>query len=164
VSSGSSPPLWTPSLETIDHLGVDDLVLGLFTDVRPLPGVAGLVDWRLCGTLSRFIRAGRLSGARGERVLLPGAGRLGATRIFVFGLGPRERYAECVGELATEIPRVVRGAASRRAAIALPGPSRIIGKAVERMVQELGPVLSGVFDHDGKLGDWIEGNRPAAGA
>ncbi|MFH1811014.1 MAG: M17 family peptidase N-terminal domain-containing protein [Pseudomonadota bacterium] len=164
MNANARPSLWTPNLDTLDSLDVDDLVLGVFSDVRPLPGVAGLVDWRMCGTLSRFVREGRLGGAQGERVLIPGAGRVGARRVFLFGLGPREHYARRITELAAEIPQVVRQAGSRRAVLALPGPSRVIGPAMERMVGELGGVLLAIFDHDGKLGDWVEGSQPAGGA
>jgi hypothetical protein len=54
------------TLGAIDALDVDTLVLCLTEDVRPLPGAAGLVDWRLAGRLSRFIEKGILTGARDE--------------------------------------------------------------------------------------------------
>ena len=43
--------------------GGDALVVPVWSDVRPLRGAAGLLDWRLCGRLSQMIREGRVSGA-----------------------------------------------------------------------------------------------------
>jgi len=66
---------------------VELAVVGFFEAERPLRGAAGLVDWRLCGALSRLLRAGRLSGARGDAALIPGGGGLRAARVLVLGLG-----------------------------------------------------------------------------
>jgi hypothetical protein len=49
--------------------GGDALVVPLWTDVRPLRGAAGLLDWRLNGRLSQLLREGRVEGATGEKLL-----------------------------------------------------------------------------------------------
>ena len=54
------------------------LVLGFFTDERPLRGAIGLVDWRLNGYVSRLLRAQRLSGDSTESTLVASSGRLGS--------------------------------------------------------------------------------------
>ncbi len=72
----------------------DALVLPVFRDDRPLRGAAGLVDWRLCGRLSRLMRAGKASGSGGETLLLPASRRLRFTRILWFGLGEAKGYNE----------------------------------------------------------------------
>jgi hypothetical protein len=82
------------SVLPVDLAGLDGLegdALGLFcwSDVRPLRGVLGLVDWRLCGAVSRAVLANLFTGAAGETLLLPAARRMGPRRLFVFGLGPR---------------------------------------------------------------------------
>ena len=74
----------------------DALILTFFSDERPLRGAAGLADWRLCGRLSRLIRRQRLTGKRGETLLLPPGRRLGWRRIMVFGLGDSSRFDEDV--------------------------------------------------------------------
>ncbi len=72
----------------------DALVLPVFRDDRPLRGAAGLVDWRLCGRLSRLMRSGKASGNAGETLLLPASRRLRFARILWFGLGDAKGYNE----------------------------------------------------------------------
>ena len=62
----------------------------LFASERPLRAAAGRVDWRLCGRLSHLFAEGRLSGAVGEAVLLPGGGGICApARAPALGAGDR---------------------------------------------------------------------------
>lgn len=78
-----------------DAAGSDALAIGFFTDERPLRGAAGLADWRLCGRLSRLLKAGRLSGVRGEATIVPPAGaRLAFPRLLLFGLGDTSGFGE----------------------------------------------------------------------
>lgn len=75
-------------LEALDALsGVDTLCLFVGEDERPLRGLAGLVDWRLCGGLSRLLLNGFFQGAAEDCVLMPSENRLPTFRIFVLGLG-----------------------------------------------------------------------------
>jgi hypothetical protein len=111
-----------PDLRQIDHLRVGALVLFLHEDEIPLPDVRGLVDWRLCGTLSRLVALGRLRGTDGETTLMPVGHRLGCDRLLVLGLGPRRALAP--DELGERIRRALRTLAEiqvHSAAIALPG-------------------------------------------
>ena len=79
-------------LEGLDTLGgVDALCLFIAEDDRPLPSSAGFVDWRLCGSLSRVLKAGFFTGAKDDWLLLPSDGKLAVPRIFVVGLGARQR-------------------------------------------------------------------------
>lgn len=75
------------SLEALDALDVDSLVVFVGPE-RPLQGLAGWVDWRLCGALSAALRDGFYGGGEREALLLPSAGRVGAARVFFFGLPP----------------------------------------------------------------------------
>ena len=72
-------------LAAIDALDVDAVAVFVGPD-RPLQGFAGFLDWRLCGAISRAIRAGTFDGVDGEALLLPSAGRISAGRVFCFGL------------------------------------------------------------------------------
>jgi hypothetical protein len=81
----SSVPL---TLDALDPLPVDTVCLFVSEDERPLGGAAGFVDWRLCGQLSRLLVDGFFKGTRGESLLLPSNGRIGAPRLVVLGLGP----------------------------------------------------------------------------
>lgn len=72
----------------LDGLVVDALMLPLYEQRRQPLGVAGFVDWRLSGRLARMIKRGTFEGRDGESVLTSPMGRVGAQRIFLFGLGP----------------------------------------------------------------------------
>jgi hypothetical protein len=72
-------------LPAIDALDVDALAVFVGPE-RPLQGFAGFADWRLCGALSRAIRAGLFHASPDEALLLPSGGRTRAARIFCFGL------------------------------------------------------------------------------
>ena len=76
------------TLDALDPLPVDTVCLFVSEDERPLSGAAGFVDWRLCGQLSRLLVDGFFRGVRGESLLLPSNGRIGAPRLVVLGLGP----------------------------------------------------------------------------
>jgi Cytosol aminopeptidase family, N-terminal domain len=76
------------TLDALDPLKVDTLCLFVPQDERPLGGAAGFVDWRLCGQLSRLLVDGFFQGTRGESLLLPSSGRIGAPRLVVLGIGP----------------------------------------------------------------------------
>jgi len=73
------------TLGALDTLDVDGLLVFVGPE-RPLQGLAGLADWRLCGAISRALRTGVFEARPEEALLLPSQGRLGASRIFCFGL------------------------------------------------------------------------------
>ncbi len=82
------PELLEPSLEALDALaGYEALCLVVTEDERPLSGAAGLLDWRLCGALSRLLRQGFFNGAPGERLLTPTDGRVPPGKLFAVGVG-----------------------------------------------------------------------------
>jgi hypothetical protein len=72
-------------LSAVDALDVDALAV-LVGPERPLQGLAGYADWRLCGAISRAIRNGLFAAAPGEALLLPSGGRIAPARVFCFGL------------------------------------------------------------------------------
>ncbi len=75
------------SLPGLDALAADGLALFIDQRERPLVGLAGLCDWRLCGHLSRVIATGFFGGNGGETLLMPTDGRLPVARLLAFGLG-----------------------------------------------------------------------------
>jgi len=91
-----------------------------FTEDRPLRGAAGRADWRLCGDLSALWLRGRMDGAAGRALLVPGDGRIAAERLVVLGLGPAAGFG------ADACERAVRDAVARvldlRASIAVLAP------------------------------------------
>ena len=162
------------SLSGLDSLDVDAIAIPLFQFRGQPLGVPGYVDWRLCGRLGRLLQGGRFSGAEGEVLLMPGMGRIGAQRIFLFGLGAPE-----TGVGPGKISRQLEGAtiALRNAGVsefALCGPScpaaRDIMPSV-RVVEIWLKVLGGgrdqfgevlVLQADGEFGDDVVHLKKAA--
>ncbi|MEW6056335.1 MAG: M17 family peptidase N-terminal domain-containing protein [Bdellovibrionota bacterium] len=70
------------------------LVCSLFEDQRPLRGVAGGLDWRLRGFLSKFLISGRIAGSQGELIYVP-IRRYGSVRhLLLVGLGSSKTVEE----------------------------------------------------------------------
>lgn len=86
------------TLADLDTLPGDGLGLFCWTDVRPLVGVCGLVDWRLCGALSVALQANIVTGAIGDVLMMPASARLMRRRVFLFGLGDSNHWAPSVLE------------------------------------------------------------------
>ncbi len=55
----------------MDGVATDLLVAFLWEDRRPFEGVLGLVDYRFAGSLSSLAKRSWLTGAAGERLLVP---------------------------------------------------------------------------------------------
>jgi hypothetical protein len=80
----------TVILQDIKKLETEALIVGFYEDVRPLKGLAGELDWLLCGSLSSLIIKNKLRGSLGEVALLTSRGKVPAKKIFMVGLGPKE--------------------------------------------------------------------------
>lgn len=78
--------------ERATRIQADILVLGIFSDERPLSGLAGEVDWFACGIVSRLIRGNKVRGALGEQTLLATERKLPAPKVLICGLGERARF------------------------------------------------------------------------
>lgn len=76
-------------MQDLSGLDADAVLAGFHEDVRPLKGMAGALDWVLCGALSRLIIERKVRGALGEVALLTSNGKLAASKIFLVGFGPR---------------------------------------------------------------------------
>jgi len=76
-----------PTLRALDELGGDLLILSAAAGEHPLRGLAGVVDWRLRGALSRWLSRGFATCTWGERVLYPTRGLLPQPRLLLAGLG-----------------------------------------------------------------------------
>jgi hypothetical protein len=127
-------------LPAIDALDTDALALFVGPE-RPLQGLAGFADWRLCGLISRAIRDGSYGPDSGEALLLPSGGRIAVPRIFCFGLpAPAASAAEFERE-ARRLCESMRRAGSDAWAGALPAvaPSAEV-PAARLFLQALLPV------------------------
>ena len=113
-----------PELPTLDALETEVVLLPYFEDERPLEGVAGLIDWRLCGALSRRIAADAESGHFGERSWTLTVPKLKAERLLLFGLGATQGFNRRRAEEAcASMGRSLTDAKLRTAALPLPGRS-----------------------------------------
>lgn len=138
------------SLAAIDGLvDVDSVVCGVASDVRPLGGALGMIDWRLCGRLSRLLEQGVVSGVDGEKVLLPSLGRIAAPRIFLYGWGPAAGLSQKASERVAAMVEMVEKAGAQRVAFVLPEPAKglidVVGLQIEKL---LGDKLVALFAPD----------------
>jgi hypothetical protein len=142
------------------------LALGVFTDERPLRGAAGLCDWRLCGRLSRLLKADKLSGRVDEVVLLPPArARLPFSRLMLFGLGEQGRFDErAYREQIARMRSVLERAGVR--SYALQPPGRSSGLIAPRRALELWQeqARADAFEHEVTIVESPTGQKEMAEA
>jgi hypothetical protein len=114
------------SLAGLDRGGGEDLVVFVAADERPLQGLGGLCDFRLCGALTRQLKSGLLEGRAGEAVLTVTGARLPVHRLFLFGAGPARTLDElAVAGLLTQAFAAVARAGGTRVATQAPGWGRL---------------------------------------
>lgn len=113
-----------PDMAHLDALRNEALVVTFFADECPLRGAGGLIDWRLCGYLSRRMQDGFISGHYGETVLVPGQGRLPTETLLMVGLGSaKDLTAPRSKEVLEGTLDCLSGMGVRSAAMVLPGRS-----------------------------------------
>jgi hypothetical protein len=153
-------PLPMPSLTFLpvdlhrwDHsAGGDALVVPVWSDLRPLRGAAGLLDWRLCGRLSKMIRDGHVCGDAGEKLLLA-TGRIPWQRVLAVGVGESHAFGDEAFRNAIECCLLaLHGIGARSIAMAFPGrdidlirPDRAMHGFLEALARS---------EHEG--GAWLE--------
>lgn len=124
----------------MDELEAEDLVAFVREDERPLRGLAGLLDWRLCGFLTRNVRNGVFRGAKGEPLLTVSHGRVGPSRLFLFGLGDAEGEA-AEAQIGAALQAVAR-AGGKDLALAPPLEDKrataVVARGVARLAHEAG--------------------------
>lgn len=111
-----------PDLRKLDAFKTEAISIPFFSDERPLRGALGLVDWRLCGQVSRLLVRGHISGDLHETVLIPARPKLSFDKLFLFGLGPRAsfdeaRFSACLESMLSALTR----ARVRTSVLVLPG-------------------------------------------
>jgi hypothetical protein len=122
------------SMASLDELQTELIVLPYFSDERPLSGAAGLIDWRLCGALSRKLMAGYLQGDFGEKGMLASPSKLKADALLLVGMGPSEKFeAEAAKRACKLIAEALQLAKVSTAALALPGRSLDLLPALDAM-------------------------------
>ena len=138
-----------PTLANIDAMACDSIVVGVFPDVRPLAGLLGMIDWRLCGRLSRLFEQGVVTGADGERVLIPTLGRVCAPRLFLYGWGPITNADHRASERVSAMVDIVIKASAASVAFGFPEPvGGLMNLAAAQVEHELGSRLVALFGAD----------------
>ncbi|HVI22001.1 MAG TPA: M17 family peptidase N-terminal domain-containing protein, partial [Myxococcales bacterium] len=122
------------TLDALDEAKAEALCLFVGEEERPLTGLAGLVDWRLSGRLSRMIRSGLLTGAAGEAILAPPGSRLSFEKLFLFGTGT-SRDAEALSSRLIDAMHRLFQAGVREAALQLP-PGVVVDEGARRLLAE----------------------------
>ncbi|HLK35522.1 MAG TPA: M17 family peptidase N-terminal domain-containing protein [Polyangiaceae bacterium] len=111
-----------PELRRLDEASVEVSVCSIWQDERPVRGFAGLLDWRMGGRLSAQIKAGFMTGALGEALLMPGRPHVPFEKVLVLGLGRRATFSEeTFREVLAQATRALEGLRVRRAVLELPG-------------------------------------------
>jgi hypothetical protein len=131
-----------PDARRLDEANVELCVCSVWSDLRPLTGLAGLLDWRLGGRLSALAKSGFLTGSAGEALLLPGKPHVPFEKVLVAGLGARSDFDAGVFRAAVaRIAKTLERLRVRRCVIELPGRGSDAieaDRAMELTLEDLG--------------------------
>ncbi len=134
----------TTDLRSLDRLRSEAVCASFFEDERPLRGALGLFDWRMSGAVSSMLSAGKISGRRGDKALLPARPKLPFDKLFLFGLGPRAEFSDAGAVAATRLVfDTLRAARVRASTCVLPG--RALGLLEPTRAMEI--LLEVVVEH-----------------
>lgn len=81
-------------LHQIDRVSADTFFICVFEEEKPPRGVSGLLDWRLCGRISKMMASGYIIGRFRESMLFPSYNRIPTNRICLFGLGKVSEFTQ----------------------------------------------------------------------
>jgi hypothetical protein len=111
-----------PELRELDRAGAEVFACSIWSDERPVQGVAGMLDWRLAGKLSGLMKRGFATGRLGEVLMVPGKPALAFDKVLLFGAGSRAAFGEeTFRAIVTHLLRTLEGLGVRRAVVELPG-------------------------------------------
>jgi hypothetical protein len=111
-----------PDPRRLDEASVELCACSIWSDQRPMGGLAGLLDWRLGGRLSALLKSGFVTGKKGEALLVPGKPHVPFEKVLLVGLGPRAEFDDSTFRDAMgRIARWLEGLRVRRCVVELPG-------------------------------------------
>jgi hypothetical protein len=147
-----------PDLRRLDDVSAEVVACGVFRDQRPFTGLAGLLDWRLAGRLSKLAKQGFLVGEVGEVLALPARPRLHFDKVIVMGLGARATFNDAVFQKVTErLLAALAGLHVKKACVELPGrgagaiePERAAAILLDRIGDDERDALSFIEDAEGQ--------------
>jgi hypothetical protein len=131
--------------EALDSLPLDALCVFVAQDERPLKGLAGYVDWRMCGALSRVLKQGFFVGDRDDCLLLPSEGRIAMARVFAVGYGSAQKHTpESLGHALTQAAKILSKANIQAVALELPGAQTLDeGVRADSLLSRFAPAFAG---------------------
>jgi hypothetical protein len=137
-----------PELRRLVEASVELCACTLWSDERPLRGLAGLLDWRLGGRLSALLKSGFVTGDAGEALLVPGKPHVPFEKVLVLGLGARSGFGDGVFRSSLlHLARALEGLRVRRAVVELPGRANGLIDP-ERAISLLLESVGGSPEHD----------------
>lgn len=77
----------------VTRIRFDIIVLGFLKDVRPLRGIAADIDWAYSGAISRMILEEKISGTKGEALLMATGDKMETPRLLLLGLGDKANFS-----------------------------------------------------------------------
>src|SRR5271166_6559588 len=111
-----------PEARRLGEPSVELCACCIWSDQRPMGGLAGLLDWRLGGRLSALLKSGFVTGEKGEALLVPGKPHVPFEKVLMLGLGPCAGFDEPrFREAMDHVARALVGLRVRRCVIELPG-------------------------------------------
>ena len=145
-------------LRRLDEVSAEVIACSIYRDERPLAGLAGLLDWRLAGRLSRLAKQGFLLGEVGELLAVPVRPRLPFDKILVAGLGPRSTFGDATFKKVLErTMNALVGLQVKKAVVELPGrgdeaitPERAAEILLDRLGDDERDALTFVEDPSGQ--------------
>lgn len=106
----------------IDRIECEAIIAYFFADERPLKGMAGWIDGRLNGGLSRLINNGRIGGHFKEFILIGSQDKICSPRILLVGLGHSSQFSfKRFSQISVEIRKVIMRMKVFHLATPLPG-------------------------------------------
>lgn len=125
-------------LGTLDNLKGGLLAVAAFSDELPPQGVVGLLDWRIPGKISRWLKKGFFSAKLGEQLLFTPGRRLQIDKILLFGAGPYATFPQRRAEVAKAMADCLIKLQERDLIVACDGATTLIADALRgKFVQQL---------------------------
>ncbi len=139
-------------LHRLDDTPAEVIACSMWSDERPMRGLAGLLDWRLAGRVSKLAREQFAKGEVGDVLCMQGRPRLPYEKVIVVGAGAQAAFDEDAfrGAMATLL-RTLEGLNVQRAVVELPG------RANDRIAPERAAeiVLDAVRDSEAHDAWWL---------
>ena len=143
------------SLAELEKLQCDSISIYVFEDVKPLCGLAGIVDWRLNGLISRLFIEGSLRGTSRDNFLMPVGKRLSVEKLFGFGLGRVSEFSiDRVETTLWDTFMTLNRASVHSTALMLPGRSENL-----YAFEEAGDILKRTLKQDFDLDELVIADR-----